>query len=49
MGAIRESKFEIFGNKIDIKSTNELNIDGPKVRISGSMSITMVGTETVVI
>lgn len=49
MGANRESKFEIFGNKIDIKSTNELNIDGPKVCISGSMSLTLVGTGTVVI
>ena len=45
----KNGHIEIFGNKIDINSTNELNIGGPKVRISGSMSLTLVGTETVVI
>ena len=40
---------EIFGNIIDINSTNELNLDGPKVRISGSLSLTLVGTNTMTI
>jgi len=45
----KNGHIEIFGNKIDINSTNELNINGPKVRISGSMSLTLVGNGTVVI
>ncbi len=45
----KNGHIEIFGNRIDINSTNELNINGPKVRISGSMSLTLVGNGTVVI
>jgi hypothetical protein len=40
---------EIFGNVVDIISTNELNIEGPKVRIRGDISLRLEGNETQII
>ena len=45
----KNGQIEIFGNKLDIHSTNEMNISGPKVTISGSLSLTLIGNDTLIV